>query len=423
MKDQNIIILTQQSWDTPIGTNPRNMALEFAKNNRVLYVNMPLDISTVLRGHGEPEVKKRLRVVLGQENGLVQVEPNIWVYTTEVLLVSANWLASRALFTAFNQLNARWLARSIRKATEAVGFDSYYLLQDGLLFQGVELKRLLNPRQFIYNIRDYVKVIPYFQRHGAWLETELMRRVDIVAANSAYLRDYALPYNPHSYDVGQGCVLSMYQADTDYVLPPDLAAVPRPLIGYTGQLTGIRLDVELLLTIAQERPEWSLVLIGPEDDVFEQSPLHGLPNVFFLGGKAPKELAAYLHHCDVCINPQIVNDITIGNYPLKIDEYLAMGKPVVATTTRAMEMFADYVYLATGADEWLQQLALALADHDLERSRARIAFAKSHSWEACVGQLYRAIAETEGVGNAPVGALSADGQAAALPNNALRIIA
>lgn len=401
MKDQNIIILTQQSWDTPIGTNPRNMAREFAKYNRVLYVNMPLDISTVVRGHNEPQVKKRLRVVLGQEDGLMQAEPNIWVYTTEVLLFSANWLSSRALFTAFNQLNARLLARSIRKAARAVSFDSYYLLQDGLIFQGVELKQLLQPRQFVYNIRDYVKNIPYFQRHGAWLETELMKRVDVVAANSAYLRDYALPYNPHSYDIGQGCVLSMYQADADYAVPSDLAPVPRPAICYTGQLTGIRLDVELLLTIAQQRPGWNLVLIGPEDDIFEQSPLHGLPNVFFLGPKAPSELAAYLHHCDVCINPQIINDITIGNYPLKIDEYLAMGKPVVATMTRAMEMFADYVYLATGANEWVHQLEVALTDHDPERSKAQIAFAKSHSWEASVGQIYRALAEVEGVGEPP----------------------
>lgn len=395
MNNQNIIILAQQNWETTIGTNPRNLAREFARTNRVLYVNMPLDVNTVLRGHREPDVKKRLRVLLGQTEGLVQAEPNVWVYTTGVLLMSVNWLASRSLFTALNQFNARWLARSIRKAARAAGFDSYYLLQDGLIFPGLELKRLLKPKQFIYNLRDYVMAVPYFQRHGPWLEAALMKQADVVAANSAYLRDYARQHNPHSYDIGQGCVLSQYRADAEYARPVDLPATHRPTIGYTGYLTEIRLDLDLLLTIALRRPQWNLVLIGPEDEAFQQSPLHKLPNVFFLGSKAPQQLAAYLHYFDICINPQIVNEITIGNYPLKIDEYLAMGKPVVATTTRAMEMFADYVYLATGPEEWLEQLETALASHTATQSEAGIAFTQGHTWEVSVGLLYDALAKAE----------------------------
>ena len=395
MNNQNIIILAQQNWDTTIGTNPRNLAREFALHNRVLYVNMPLDVNTVLHSRKEPDVQKRIRVLFGQEQALVQAEPNVWVYTTDVLLLSANWLASKALFRAVNQLNARWLARSIRKAAQAAGFDSFYLLQDGLIYPGLELKRLLRPRQFIYNLRDYVMGVPYFQRHGPWLEAALMEQADVVAANSAYLRDYAQQVNPHSYDIGQGCVLTLYQPDGDYARPADLAAVPGPLIGYTGYLTGLRLDLDLLLTIARERPRWSLVLVGPEDDAFAASALHKLPNVYFLGQKSPDELAAYLQHFDVCINPQLLNEITIGNYPLKIDEYLAMGKPTVATATRAMDMFADHVGLATGPAEWLAQLEIALADHSPLRRSARIAFTQGHTWTASVALLYQAVAEVE----------------------------
>ncbi len=393
MTNQNIIILAQQNWDTPIGTNPRNMALEFARHNRVLYVNMPLDVNTVLRERREPGVRQRLRVLLGQEPGLVSVAPNVWVCTTRVLLLSANWLASRAAFGALNRLNAKWLAHDIRRAARAVGFDSFYLLQDGLIYPGVELKRQLRPRQFIYNLRDYVLAVPYFRRHGPWLEAATMATADLVTANSAWLRDYARPHNPRSYDIGQGCVLSQYQADTNHPLPADLAAVPGPRLTYTGYLTAIRLDIGLLLHIARQRPTWHLVLIGPEDEAFQRSELHGLPNVHFLGSKAPAELAAYLQHSHVCINPQTLNDITVGNYPLKIDEYLAMGQPVVATATGAMTMFAEHVYLASGLAEWLIQLETALADHDPARRAARIAFTQTHTWEASVGRLYRAVAE------------------------------
>ena len=74
---------------------------------------------------------------------------------------------------------------------------------------------------------------------------------------------------------------------------------------------------------------------------------------FSLAGKKPEQTAAYIHHFDVCINPQQVNPLTIGNYPRKIDEYLASGKPVVATATQAMEMFREYVSLCQTKEEYV----------------------------------------------------------------------
>ena len=107
----------------------------------------------------------------------------------------------------------------------------------------------------------------------------------------------------------------------------------------------MRLDEDLLLHIADSLPGMSLVLVGPADEKFEKSGLHDRKNVLFLGGKKPEETAAYIQHFTICINPQLVNQLTIGNYPRKIDEYLASGKPVVATATQAMEMFRAHILL------------------------------------------------------------------------------
>lgn len=74
-------------------------------------------------------------------------------------------------------------------------------------------------------------------------------------------------------------------------------------------------------------------------------------------------------HFDVCINPQSVNDITIGNYPRKVDEYLALGKPVVATKTKTMEIFNGYVYNCTGADEYVQSIRAALEKDTTEERK------------------------------------------------------
>jgi len=385
-------MLCQQGWDIGIASNAKNLAREFAKANRVLYVNLPLDVNTVLKGRKDPAVQTRLRVLLGRQECLENPEPNLWVLTPRVLGLSINWLPPGRTFDALNRWNSRLLARSIRQAARALGLEGAVLLQDGIIFQGLELRRLLAPSRSVYYLRDYTLGVPYFQRHGPRVEAQLMRQADLVASNSAYLADYARQHTPRAYDIGQGCVLTMYDAATPYPCPADLAPVQPPRLVYTGFLTALRLDIGLLLTIARQRPGWSLVLIGPQDEVFERSELHQLPNVHFLGGKRPEELAAYLRHGDVCINPQVVNDATVGNYPLKIDEYLAMGKPVVATHTRTMELFADHVYLASGPEQWLTRLDEALAQAGPSTAAARMAFARSHTWAASVQALYQALA-------------------------------
>lgn len=391
MKQQNIVMLCQQSWDSGIDTNARNMAKELARHNQVLYVNMPLDINTLVRGFRDAAVRQRLRRVVTHQPPK-RVGEGVWVYTPDIVGLSSNWLSSKKAFNLVNNLNSKLLARSIERATHAIGFESYVFLQDGIIFQGLELPRLLRPQQVVYYLRDYMIAVPYFQRHGPWAEAALLRQADVVAANSAYLHDYARQYTPRSYDIGQGCVLTRYQAHVPYPCPADLAPVAGPRIGFTGYLTSLRLDVELLLTIARQRPHWHLVLVGPQDATFAASALHQLPNVHFLGNKSPDELPAYLHHFDVCINPQVVNDITVGNYPLKVDEYLAMGRPVVATRTRAMEMFAPHTYLGTGPAEWLALLERALAEAGPSTTADRIAFAQSHTWEASIQALYQALA-------------------------------
>jgi glycosyltransferase involved in cell wall biosynthesis len=87
--------------------------------------------------------------------------------------------------------------------------------------------------------------------------------------------------------------------------------------------------------------------------------------------------------------------MTIGNYPRKIDEYLAMGKPTLATPTRAMEVFKDHVYLAEGSTGYEKAIEQALIEDDETKQAERIEFAQSHSWENSVNQIYEAIRKNE----------------------------
>jgi len=237
--------------------------------------------------------------------------------------------------------------------------------------------------------------VDYWKFHGEEAEPRLIAKSDLCTANSTYLADYCRQYNPRSYYVGQGCETELFMLADQQPMPGDIRHIAHPIIGYVGALQSIRLDIPLLEYIAKHQPEWQIVLVGPEDAVFSASSLHQFNNVHFLGSKSPIELPAYCNAFDVCINPQLVNPVTIGNYPRKIDEYLAAGKPVVATNTPAMGIFEPHVYLANTQADYLTLITQALQESPGERVEERKAFAATHTWENSVQMIYDAVRECE----------------------------
>jgi glycosyltransferase involved in cell wall biosynthesis len=216
----------------------------------------------------------------------------------------------------------------------------------------------------------------------------------VCTANSTYLAEYCRKFNQNSYYVGQGCDLSLFNPELVKDIPEDLKNIKKPVIGYVGALVGLRLDIKLLEFIAENKPEWSVVLVGPEDENFLKSRLHSFSNVHFLGAKKMEELPSFVKGFDVCINPQLINEVTIGNYPRKIDEYLAMGKSVVATNTIAMEVFADYCCLANTEEDYLKLIESALLIDNRSEQMRRRNFAMTHTWENNVEEIYKAINKT-----------------------------
>lgn len=376
----HFVIIAPQRWDFEVGSNARNIALEIAKRFKVIYINPPNDIKTL--------ISKRQKT--GNSTGHIRVTDSLLVYTPSFTALSINWIKNDSIYDVLNWVNNYRMSRAIRKAIKELGWSDIVLLNDNYIFNGFYLKEILRPKAYIYYLRDFLTIQPYFKKHGARLEPLLMRKADAVAANSTYLANYARSQNAQSFYVGQGCEIEMFDPTKIKALPGDLENVPKPIVGYVGFLTAMRLDIDLLLALAKGG-KWSLVLVGPEDEAFMSSALHEMGNVFFLGRKAPDELPSYIAGFDVCINPQLVNPLTIGNYPRKIDEYLAMGKPTVATATQAMDIFERYTYLANGHDQFVQQVRVAMNDTDTGAAKTRIEFARSHTWENSVEEIYQVI--------------------------------
>jgi glycosyltransferase involved in cell wall biosynthesis len=339
-----------------------------------------------------PKIQKRINVQKGKEPELTVIQHGFWNLNPKGVVESINRISVPWLYDVLNKRNNRIFARAIGSAIARLDFKNIILFNDSSMFLGLYLKELLNPAVYVYYMRDYLTKNPYWRKQGVRLEPELIRKSDVVVNNSTLYAEYGKQFNPHSYMVGQGCDVSLFNDVERTIVPAaDISGIERPIIGYVGSMMSRRLDIKLIGDIARERPKWSIVLVGPEDDPFKSSDLHSIPNVHFIGSRDPMVLPDYIKGFDVCINPQLINDATRGNYPRKIDEYLAMGKPVVATATEAMEYFKDHTYLAKDKEGYLRAIEQALQEDNAQRQQQRRHYALSHTWENNVAEIYRCI--------------------------------
>ena len=388
--DKNFIFTGMQSWDITIGSNAKDIALEISKQNRVLYINTPLDKKTYIGTENTPETVQRRKVIKKQLPELRQINPNLWVLDYPFSIWPVNFLPDGYLFDLINKINNKKMYQYINKILKRLSFNDYIHFIDNDVYRSFYAKEILKPSLSIYYRRDNLTG-PYWDKHKPRLEPLLCRKCDLIVANSIQLAKAVETFNSQSFDVGQGVDLENYDAQRKYTMPSDMSHIAKPIIGYLGYITSLRLDADLLYAIARQKPHYSFIMVGEEDNFFKTHKLHQLSNIYFLGMKKTSETINYIANFDVCINPQLINNMTIGNYPRKIDEYLALGKPVVATRTETMEAFDKYVWNCIGPNEYIDAINQAINSSTPDIINGRIQFAHTHTWENSVNKIYSVI--------------------------------
>jgi glycosyltransferase involved in cell wall biosynthesis len=167
-------------------------------------------------------------------------------------------------------------------------------------------------------------------------EKAVVRKSDLVFAVCAELAERCQQWRDEAHVFPPGVDLKAFSSDV--VEPPDFPKrnPGHPVIGYVGGLHRY-VDYDLLSRMARLRSGWLWVLVGPEQT--EVGELARLQNVRLLGQRDHDSLAGYISGFDVCIVPYVKTTYTNTVVPVKINEYLAMGKPVVSTNIRAVEDF------------------------------------------------------------------------------------
>lgn len=191
----------------------------------------------------------------------------------------------------------------------------------------------LQSRCVVYDCMDELSAFKGASPRLRQLETQLFQKADLVFTGGHSLYEAKRQQHAHAYAFPSSIDVQHFaQAREVTIDPPDQAAIPHPRLGFYGVIDE-RMDLELLDGIAQARPDWHLVIVGPVVKIDPESlPQH--PNIHYLGGKSYQELPQYLANWDVALLPFARNESTRFISPTKTPEYLAAGKPVVSTSIR-----------------------------------------------------------------------------------------
>jgi glycosyltransferase involved in cell wall biosynthesis len=248
------------------------------------------------------------------------------------------------------------------------------------------------------------------------LEAELLGRADIVFTGGASMHRAAAHRHanihcfPSSIDAAHFAVARRGAAD-----PADQASVGRPRLGFFGVIDE-RMDLALVAEVADRRPDWQLMMIGPVVKI-DPGSLPQRANIHWLGGRAYDELPAYLANWDIGFMPFALNESTKFISPTKTPEFLAAGLPVVSTAiTDVVTPYGDegLVEIAASAEEavaaverllaadrapWLARVDARLAQGSWDRTwaamRAQIAKKLPQAGDATRPKLSIRVAETE----------------------------
>lgn len=375
LSGRDVVFLSHQRWHTHV-TPVQHIAKRLSRENRVLFIEPPESVGWLLH---EPPARRAMRRIL---HPIEQIDDRLYVVHTPPIFPPwqsrAAWIAHSvtAMYT--------WIIRGVMRRTGMTD-PVFWVFQ----FSAAGVIQSMRPVLTVYECAEEWSEYgtkPHLKAYIRERDEQLCRCADLVLVPSMAMLERKRPFNENTHLVPWGVRTDLYAAaqSSTTSVPEDIASLPHPVIGMFGMLDGRRLHRELLIHLATNHPDWSIVLIGRCMPNLDQAPLRALDNVHFLGFQPVELLPGYCKAFDVCIIPYMVNEFTRSIMPLKLVEYLATGKPVVATALPAADGFRDVVRVADSIESFESHVLEALAE-DAAETEKRLARALPFDWEI-VGQ-------------------------------------
>ena len=357
---RDIIWLGVIDWHYRI-QRPQHLATHLADlGARILYISLVFEAA---------DERGRFRVVDSPHPGVFEIRMRLAGDPTETIYAGLSEAAVGELKLALDELIA---VLGVHAPVVLVEHPAWHKVAGGIAGATI-----------VYDCLDLATGFSDAAKSLAAAEAALLASADLVVTASQPLGDRIAEQ--------RSSTVIRNAADVDFFAEgfADRPAGERPVIGYFGAIADW-FNMELVEACAAARPHWDFRLIGRTDSC-DTSRAARLPNVRFYGEKPYRELPLLLRDFDVAMIPFKINDLTRCTNPVKLYEYMAAGKPVVAAPMPEVVAASDLVYIADDATSFADRIAQALAEDSPALRVRRQQWAREHNWANRARQLAQAI--------------------------------
>jgi glycosyltransferase involved in cell wall biosynthesis len=379
----SILCVSSQDWHVPLQTNRQQiMRRAAARGHEVLFLEtanfLPRQLFRLLTAERGASLAHRIFA-------LERVEPGVAVRRSVNLLpLGQKFDISRRANTATTAIALRRLAATLPRPLVLWLYDPAWAGLIGRLGEDFA----------VYDcVDDYTEQAGPDARRRALVEAgnrHAASRSRLVFATTESLRARLEPLNAATHLVPNGADYAHFAAAVGgYSAETELTGLRRPILGFAGNMLPLKVDFELVDGLAEARPDWSVALIGPAEGeaLAALSRLASRPNIRWLGPKTYQELPRYVGSFDVGLIPYRRNRYTEACFPLKLYEYLAAGKPVVASGLPSLQGVDRDVLLADGVEELAAAVETALGRSSRQERERRMTVAERNTWDSRTSRL------------------------------------
>jgi glycosyltransferase involved in cell wall biosynthesis len=381
----DIVCVSHLWWDW-VWQRPQHLLSRLAQRNRVLWVEEPhIEIGPLYDAFEVRDIQPNLqvtRLVLSSDDATFWERLNGTLDRTggHAFKVSPDIREASLLFESPEQPR---LEREVMDylATWKRGPLVLWLYTPVV----VHLIDQLQPDLVVYDVMDELTGFKFAPPRLIQQEQELVSRADLMFTGGPSLHEARIGRHPdmHLFPSGVEQQHFAQALDDDLAVPSQLQQLNQPIIGYYGVIDE-RLDLELLARIAQLRPNWNWVMIGPILKV-QAHELPQLPNIHYLGKQEYRDLPAFLKGFNVAMMPFARNEATRFISPTKTLEYMAGHKPIVSTPIKdVIDLYGDVVRIADTAEQFVEQVQAALDEQphvQAERHRRENELLGKYEWD------------------------------------------
>jgi glycosyltransferase involved in cell wall biosynthesis len=373
LENRDIICIAGVDFE-PLWARTQQLVWRLPESNRVLYVEEPISILAPFK-----DPSRWYKWKLWRE-GIRPKKTNLFLFSPPLLLPFAN------RYRFINRINQWLMSKSLKKICHQLNFRHPILLT--YLPNTADLVGKLGEELLIYDcVDEHAAFLGFNADLVTRMEIDLIKQADLVFATALPLYEDKKRYTDQIHLLRNAADVEHFNKADDEAtpIPEDVVHIKAPVLGFIGRIKEW-IDLELIRQVAEARPEWSIIMVGPVELDADISAFSNLPNVYFVGSKTKEELPAYLKKFDVCLNPFRAGKLSKAVNPLKLYEYLSAGKPVVSTPMPELEALGGLVEIGHDLDGFIKAIERSLNDSP-RKKQERLDFARDNSWDSRVKEL------------------------------------